>query len=358
MTIQFIFMILGDFLLVISMGFYAGVGIWESGTLRHITGMLLPPLAVWRISAVIFKLYSDLPQKPEPVHWKQFPKLADQLIKFQKPWSLLAVWAVTCLFACLWQAFYWRNILHSASYKYPFGIQTLLWYASSYGVFLVLWRFFWTIFTAISLIAKEKKILHRICDIIGVLILLYIILGLIIDLRYRSLKYTVDTVPEGAPRTALVFGAGIYRNGQPSAVLVDRVNTAIELYQKGLIDEMIMSGDNSDRSLNEVDHMAAMALEAGIPEEAILRDNEGWHSSESCWNALNVFGKDEVIFISQDFHLVRILMTAKSFGLSGIGVKADRRIYNISSWATWYFLELVRMPMYWLYYQQAFSWLP
>ncbi len=172
----------------------------------------------------------------------------------------------------------------------------------------------------------------------------------IICLHYQPRKFTVNSVPADAPRTALVFGAGIYRNGQPSAVLVDRVNTAIELYERGLIDEMIMSGDNSDSSRNEVDHMVRMAQEAGVPGAAIIRDDHGIHTAESIYNAKNIFGKDKVIFVSQDFHNVRILMTGEKYDLGGIAVAADRRIYNISSWMTWYLLDWLRLPVYWVHY--------
>ena len=345
-----LFMILGDILLVIVMGFYAGVGIWESGTLRHISGMLVPAVLVWVLSSVIFKLYSRFPKDIGEVRWKQLPQLFDRLIAYQNPWKLLAVWAVTALVACLWQAFYWRHIIHSQTYFYRFGIGTLVWYLSSYAVFFVLWRFFWTNIIALSELAKEVKTLRIICAIGGLLILIYFSAALIINFHYRQYKYTVDTVPEDAPRTALVFGAGIYLNGQPSAVLVDRVTTAVELYKKGVIDEMIMSGDNSDSSRNEVDHMIELAAEAGVPEEAILRDDRGIHTAESCWNAINVFGKNEVIFVSQDFHAVRILMTAKSYGLSGIAVKSDRRIYNVFSWFLWYLMDWARLPIYWIHY--------
>ena len=113
---------------------------------------------------------------------------------------------------------------------------------------------------------------------------------------------------------------------------------------------MIMSGDNADASRNEVDHMARLAMEAGVPEEAIIRDDRGVHTAESCWNAKNTFGKDEVIFISQDFHTTRLLMTGEKYGLGGIAVRADRRIYNISSWVMWYLLDWLRLPIYWLHY--------
>ncbi len=96
--------------------------------------------------------------------------------------------------------------------------------------------------------------------------------------------------------------------------------------------------------------MVRMAEEAGIPKEAIIRDDHGIHTAESCYNTKNIIGKDEVIFISQDFHTTRLLMTGEKYGLSGIAVKADRRIYNISSWMTWYILDWLRLPIYWLHY--------
>ena len=81
MNMQLFFMIFGDFLLVIVMGFYAGVGIWESGTLRHITGMLAPAAAVWFLAALLLRLYSPFPKEIGPAKLRQFPKLIDRLIE-------------------------------------------------------------------------------------------------------------------------------------------------------------------------------------------------------------------------------------------------------------------------------------
>ncbi|MBQ6503632.1 MAG: YdcF family protein [Flexilinea sp.] len=350
MNFHFALMILGDFLVIVMMGFYAGVGIWESGTVGHVLGMLVPTMLVWLAASLIFKLYSGLPKTLGAVRFKALGPYVDMLIKAQKPGKTFFVWAITCAFQTFWLSFYWRGVIHSTSYFYRFSFGTLLWYVSSYAFFFLFWRILWTVFAVLIGLARSYTWLRGIGIALQVLILLYAIAILAINLHYAPRKFKVETVPEGAPRTALVFGAGIYLNGQPSAVLVDRVNTAIELYQRGLIDEMIMSGDNSDRSRNEVDHMVRMALEAGVPESAILRDDYGIHTAESVYNAKNVFGKDAVIFVSQDFHNVRILMTGEKYGLDGIAVAADRRIYNVTSWITWYLLDWLRLPVYWIHY--------
>ena len=350
MDFHFILMILGDFIVIIMMGFYAGVGIWESGTVQHILGMIVPSLVVWGISALLFKLYSGLPKAIGSTRWKELPAFIDNLVKLQKPLRVFCVWAITCVFQTFWISFYWRGVIHSQSYFYRFSIGTAIWYVTSYAIFFLLWRVIWTGFMTLIGLSRSYKLLHCICIGVQIFIVLYAAAVAAINLHYESRKYKVDTVPADAPRTALVFGAGVYRNGQPSAVLTDRVNTAIELYQRGLIDEMIMSGDNSDESRNEVDHMVRLAVEAGVPESAILRDDYGIHTAESLYNAKNVFGKDAIIYVSQDFHNVRILMTGDRYGLDGIAVAADRRIYNISSWMTWYILDWLRLPIYWIHY--------
>ncbi len=350
MNFQFILMIIGDFLVIVMMGFYAGVGIWESGTVQHILGMIVPSLIVWGVMAVIFKIYAGLPESIGSVHWKELSPFIDKLIKLQKPGSTFFVWAVTCVFQTFWISFYWRGIIHSQSYFYRFSIGTAVWYVSSYAIFFIFWRALWTFFNILIALARSYKWLRITGLVLQCLILLYAVVIVVINVHYQARKYKIDTLPADAPRTALVFGAGIYYNGQPSAVLVDRVNTAIELYERGLIDEMIMSGDNSDRSRNEVDHMVRMAMEAGVPASAIIRDDYGIHTAESLYNAKNVFGKDEVIYVSQDFHNVRILMTGDRYGLNGVAVAADRRIYNICSWMTWYILDWLRLPLYWVHY--------
>ncbi len=350
MSIHFIFMILGDFLVIVLTGFYAGVGIWESGTVQHILGMIVPSMAVWLIASLIFRLYSGLPKSIGAVHWKELTAFVDDMTKIQRPRQLFFVWMVTCVFQTFWISFYWRGILHSQSYFYRFSLGTAIWYFSSYAMFFLLWRILWTNFNILISLAHSYKWIRVIGIVVQVLILIYAAAIFIICLHYQPRKFTVNSVPADAPRTALVFGAGIYRNGQPSAVLVDRVNTAIELYERGLIDEMIMSGDNSESSRNEVDHMVRMAQEAGVPESAIIRDDHGIHTAESIYNSKNIFGKDKVIFVSQDFHNVRILMTGEKYDLVGIAVAADRRIYNISSWMTWYLLDWLRLPIYWVHY--------
>ena len=73
----------------------------------------------------------------------------------------------------------------------------------------------------------------------------------------------------------VVLGAGINWDGSPSAVLKDRLDVADNLYNAGVAPKIIMSGDNSDSSYNEVMAMAKYAKANGIPAEDVFCDHAG-----------------------------------------------------------------------------------
>jgi SanA protein len=70
-----------------------------------------------------------------------------------------------------------------------------------------------------------------------------------------------------APHTpvAIVFGAGLRRDGSPSPVLRDRVTRGVELYLAGKVDKLLMSGDNSIGLLRRTDCHAQSGNQPGRP---------------------------------------------------------------------------------------------
>src|SRR5688500_10342049 len=58
-----------------------------------------------------------------------------------------------------------------------------------------------------------------------------------------------------ARRVAIIFGAGVRRDGTPTAMLRDRVLTGAELYSSGKVEKLLMSGDNRFVDYNEPESM-------------------------------------------------------------------------------------------------------
>src|SRR5436190_1750189 len=85
--------------------------------------------------------------------------------------------------------------------------------------------------------------------------------------------YTEANVP--ARRVAIVFGAGLLRDGSATAILRDRVQRAANLYFAGKVEKLLMSGDNRFVEYNEPESMRRYALELGVPDAAIVLDYAG-----------------------------------------------------------------------------------
>ncbi len=133
--------------------------------------------------------------------------------------------------------------------------------------------------------------------------------------------HTVEESP--ARRVAIVFGARVYPSGRPSAMLADRVMTAVDLYRAGKVDVILMTGDNSTHDYNEPQAMADFALEMGAPRDAIVLDYAGRRTYDSCYRARHIFRVADAVLVTQQFHLPRALLTCRALGIDAVGVAAD-----------------------------------
>jgi vancomycin permeability regulator SanA len=172
---------------------------------------------------------------------------------------------------------------------------------------------------------------------LGLLVLL--VSRLVTGLYARGRAYPAAEVP--ARRVAIVFGAGLWRNGTATPVLYDRVATAAQLYFAGKVEKLLMSGDNRFVNYNEPAVMREVALGLGVPEEAIVLDYAGRRTYDTCYRARAIFGVQEAILVTQNFHMPRALYTCNLLGVDSVGVDADLRVYRRSSMLYWSTRELL-----------------
>jgi SanA protein len=150
--------------------------------------------------------------------------------------------------------------------------------------------------------------------------------------------YSSKAVPSRP--VAIVFGAGLWRDGTPTTILRDRITTASELFFSGKVQKILMSGDNSYLDYNEPGAMREYALSLGVPETAIVLDYAGRRTYDTCYRARAIFGVQQAILVTQSYHLPRALYTCDRLGLKAIGVPSDQRVYRIGSLFYWNIREL------------------
>ncbi|GAB4505403.1 MAG: ElyC/SanA/YdcF family protein [Anaerolineales bacterium] len=179
----------------------------------------------------------------------------------------------------------------------------------------------------------------RSVQVLGLLGLLGLFLPRLLTAIYAASRtFTVEAVPPD--RVAIVFGAGLRRDGSPTAVLRDRVETAAQLYFAGKVEKLLLSGDNRFVDYNEPEAMRQYALSLGVPDEAIVLDYAGRRTYDTCYRAKAIFGLQSAILVTQNFHLPRALFTCNALGLKANGTGADNVYYLKRSRLYWHAREL------------------
>ena len=125
----------------------------------------------------------------------------------------------------------------------------------------------------------------------------------------------------------IVLGCRVHSSGTPSAMLRDRLECGIELYNMGVSPKILMSGDHGQKEYDEVNTMKQYAIDAGVSSEDVFMDHAGFSTYESMYRAKEIFEAEKVVIVTQEYHLHRALYIAYKLGLDAYGVSADVRTY-------------------------------
>lgn len=140
-------------------------------------------------------------------------------------------------------------------------------------------------------------------------------------LRSRGRIKTVRTVP--ATEVALVLGAGVRLDGQPSRILGGRLDIAHDLFLSGKVERLLLSGSPKSRGHSEPIVMRTYLLNRGIPASRLTIDESGVDTWRSCVGAADSYGLRRVIVVTTAFHLHRAVWLCRKAGMEAYGVGHD-----------------------------------
>lgn len=141
----------------------------------------------------------------------------------------------------------------------------------------------------------------------------------------------VTDVGEAPPApVAVVFGAGLW-DGQPSPYLAHRLDAAAELYRRGTVRAVLVTGDNSRTEYDEPGAMRGYLERHGVPGDRIADDYAGFATWDSCARAKRIFGVDKALLVSQSFHVRRAVALCRAAGIDAHGVAVDER-HDVTWW--------------------------
>ena len=131
---------------------------------------------------------------------------------------------------------------------------------------------------------------------------------------------------------AIVLGAAVHADGQPSPWLAHRLDVAADLYTSGRVEAILVSGDNRRAGYDEPTVMRRYLLSQGIPDQAVAVDYAGFDTYDTCVRARRVFGIERALLVTQDFHEPRAVAICRSVGVDVDGVGDSRARSDRIGW--------------------------
>lgn len=140
----------------------------------------------------------------------------------------------------------------------------------------------------------------------------------------------------------VVLGAAQYR-GRPSPVLRARLDHAVGLFARGVAPMVVVTGGIAEGdTASEAAVSRVYALAAGVPDSAILLENEGRTTGQSLKRVARLLKArriDTVVVVSDPFHVLRAELVAEREGLTA---------YSSPTRTTGVWRRLVNQPTYFL----------
>jgi uncharacterized SAM-binding protein YcdF (DUF218 family) len=154
----------------------------------------------------------------------------------------------------------------------------------------------------------------------------------------------------------VVLGAAQYV-GRPSPVLRARLDHAIDLWRRGFAPRIIFTGGFGDRdTTSEAAVGQRYAIDHGVPANAILIENAGRSTAESLEQVallMNAEPSREVILVSDPFHMFRLSILARHFGMTPYTSPTRTSPISLSRRESWKYVlaESIKAPIAFLFWR-------
>lgn len=191
-----------------------------------------------------------------------------------------------------------------------------------------------------------RKLLFRILIVLIsspflVLLFIYVNYHLISFMTSSRIYDDTDKIPYTG--FAIVMGAGNYEPDQwINYAFNSRMNAAYQLFKSGKAGKIIVSGLEMPGVFSEPMEMKQVLMEMGVPDSAIITDNQGVRTWASMQRVKDHFKINNIIVISQQGQLERALFIASCLDIDAVGFTAQPSPHYYRYWIRREYLARVK----------------
>ncbi len=156
---------------------------------------------------------------------------------------------------------------------------------------------------------------------------------------------------DGNTKIAVVLGAAVWNRNSPSPLFEGRIEKAFELYKKGKIELIQVTGGSAPGEMSEAEVAGEELKKLGVPENRILLEDRTSTTAEQIkYIRNNLVEKypESFAIISDSFHLRRIMEMSKFFDLNVNGISSNYKL-NWRKSIYYYLRESAALLLFWLF---------
>ena len=147
---------------------------------------------------------------------------------------------------------------------------------------------------------------------------------------FGAVMYGAYDQVSGDPQVMFIVGCRVMPGGEPSILLQDRLDTALDyLDDHPDITVVVSGGQGSNEPTSEAACMADYLEEHGVDADQILLEDESSNTKENLIYSRELLeeqgvdvGEEGVLVVSNGFHLTRSRMLAERFGYGHVSTLA------------------------------------
>lgn len=139
-----------------------------------------------------------------------------------------------------------------------------------------------------------------------------------------------SNVTRNVNNIAIVLGAAVWSDNKPSPTLASRVDKATELYEKGIVNKIQLTGGNAPGELSEAEVSLKYILGKGIDRNDVWIEKSTTSTIEQVRFIKNVLQKEKkinsVVVVSDKYHLQRVREICKFYEVKAVVAASDLKL--------------------------------
>ncbi len=186
-------------------------------------------------------------------------------------------------------------------------------------------------------------------------LMLLIIAAGIVTVFIMVLNFNDDTeyyLSNGRKADAgVILGAAVWGGNRPSPVLKERINKGYDIYEKGIVPKLVITGSGSPNEMTEAEVSKNVLIKYGVNPKDLIMENSSSSTIEQIHFVRDTLYKSnnwkKIILISDNFHLLRSKEISAFNNINADCIASDKSL-STEGTVNFCFKESLALIIFWL----------